>query len=79
MRFDVTLDAPAYVKVFGTVNLTHRGNIVGAVGYGVKATLRSAASFAAMPTIPASTVNLAYWQSVETTGVIPDRSGLQTF
>lgn len=71
LRFDIELAEPTYIKVFGNVNLMHRGNATGAVGYGIKATVRSAASFAAMPTIPVSSVDLAYWQSVETSGVIP--------
>lgn len=71
LRFDLTLEAPSYVRIYGPVNLTHRGNATGAVGWGVKATVRSAPSFSAMPAIPVSSVDLPYWQSVETTGVIP--------
>lgn len=70
LRFDIELPEPSYVKVFGPINLVLRGNSEGA-GWGVKASVRSAASFAAMPVIPASSVNLAYWQSVEATGIIP--------
>lgn len=71
LRFDIELPEPSYVKVFGSINLAHRGGVYTNVGWGIKATVRTANSFAAMPPIPSSSVDLAYWQSVENTGLIP--------
>jgi hypothetical protein len=71
LRFDLVLPIPARVKVWGNVNLTHRANVAGPVGYSIKATVRSAEAFDQMPVIPASSVDLQYWQSVESGGVIP--------
>lgn len=71
LRFDVYITTRSRVRVFGALNLKHRGQHSGPVGYGVKASLRSAPSFADLPVPPQSSIDLPYWQSVENTHIIP--------
>lgn len=66
LRVDfVTGDCLGEMAFAGMLNFKHR-KLNGKqdwIGWGIKLSLRCADSFAQMPAIPASSVNLAYWQS----------------
>ena len=72
LRVDFEVTEASTLEATGKLSLKHRklNDIQAAIGYGIRFTLRySSTGFSALPAIPASSVNLEYWQSASASPV----------
>lgn len=66
LRVEFTIAEPSVMDWRGVINMKHRGvGTTGAIGWAVKASLRYAPTCAQLPSVPASGVDLPYWQSAQ--------------